>query len=149
MSALLQLHLHSQHLVPMHWTKTTARRGEKHLSFGNWCDFTRGFTVYQKDLAYLWTILVIYTFYNLTMILLFQIIFGLCTNVYNTSKVNCLSTKERVHDDVIKWEIFRVTGLCVGNLTVTGDCSSQRTRNFDVFLYLCLNKRLSKPSRRR
>ena len=85
----------------MHWTKTTAGRGEKHLSFGNWYDFTRSFTVYQKGLAYLRTILVIYTFYNLTLISLFQIIFGQRTNVYNTSKVNCLSKKERVHDDVI------------------------------------------------
>ena len=41
--------------------------------------------------------------------------------------------------------------LCVGNSPVTGEFSSQRpvTRNFDVSFDLCLNKRLSKQSRRR
>ena len=42
--------------------------------------------------------------------------------------------------------IFRVTGLCVGNLPVTGEFPTQRpvTRSFDVFFDLRLNKRLSK-----
>ena len=41
--------------------------------------------------------------------------------------------------------------LCEGNSPVTGEFPSQRpvTRSFDVFFDLCLNKRLSKPSRRR
>ena len=41
--------------------------------------------------------------------------------------------------------------ICEGNLPVTGWFPSQRpaTRNFDVFFYLLLNKRLSKQSRRR
>ena len=41
--------------------------------------------------------------------------------------------------------------LCAGNSPVTGEFPSQRpvTRSFDVFFDLCLNKRLSKPSRRR
>ena len=41
--------------------------------------------------------------------------------------------------------------LCVGNSPVTSEFPSQRpvTRNFDVFFDLCLNKRLSKQSRRR
>ena len=38
--------------------------------------------------------------------------------------------------------------LCAGNSPVTGEFPSQRpvTRNFDVFLHVCLNKRLSKQS---
>ena len=38
--------------------------------------------------------------------------------------------------------------LCVGNSPVTGEFPSQRpvTRSFDVFLDLCLNKRLNKQS---
>ena len=41
--------------------------------------------------------------------------------------------------------------LCEGNTPVTGEFSSQRpvTRSFDAFFDLHLNKRLSKPSRRR
>ena len=40
--------------------------------------------------------------------------------------------------------------LCDGNLLFIGEFPSQRlmTRGFDVFFDLCLNKRLSKPSRR-
>ena len=41
--------------------------------------------------------------------------------------------------------------LCEKNSPVTGEFASQRpvTRSIDVFFDLCLNKRLSKPSRRR
>ena len=41
--------------------------------------------------------------------------------------------------------------LCKGNSSATGEFRSQRpaTRNFEVFFDLCLNKRLSKPARRR
>ena len=44
--------------------------------------------------------------------------------------------------------IFRVTGHCVGNSPVTGECSARRpvTRSFDVFFDLHPNKRLSKQS---
>ena len=53
-----------------------------------------------------------------------------------------------IHDDVIKWKHFRVTGhLCVtGNSLVPGEFPAQRpvTRSFDVFFDLRLNKRLSK-----
>ena len=44
--------------------------------------------------------------------------------------------------------IFRVTGLCVGNSPVTDDFPAQRpvTRSFDVFFDLHLDKRLSKQS---
>ena len=44
--------------------------------------------------------------------------------------------------------IFRITGLCVGNSTVTGQFPSQRpvARSFDVIFHLRLNKRLSKQS---
>ena len=47
--------------------------------------------------------------------------------------------------------IFCVTGPLQGNLPVTGRFPSQRPvmRSFDVFSDLCLNKRLSKQSRRR
>ena len=57
----------------------------------------------------------------------------------------------QIHDGVIKWKIFRVTGLCAGNSPVTGEFPSQRrvTRSFDVFFDLRLNKRLSTQWRRR
>ena len=44
--------------------------------------------------------------------------------------------------------IFRVTAICAGNSPVTGEFPAQRpvTRGFDVFFYLCLDKRLSKQS---
>ena len=61
-----------------------------------------------------------------------------------------------VHDDVIKWKLFRVTAPLWGEPTghrwiLTGGFPSQRpvTRNFDVFFDLHLNKLLSKQSRRR
>ena len=40
-----------------------------------------------------------------------------------------------IHDDVIRWKYFRVTGLCEGNPPVTSGFPSQRsmTRSFDVF----------------
>ena len=51
-----------------------------------------------------------------------------------------------VHNDVIKWKYFRITGPLCGEFT--GQFSSQRseTRSFDVFFDLRLNKRLSKQS---
>ena len=47
--------------------------------------------------------------------------------------------------------ISRITGLLWGDALVTGGIPSQKpvTRNFDVFFDLCLNKLLSKQSRRR
>ena len=47
--------------------------------------------------------------------------------------------------------IFRVTGPLCGEVTAHGEFLSQRpvTRSFDVFFDLCLDKRLSKHSRRR
>ena len=50
------------------------------------------------------------------------------------------------HDDVIKWNIFRVTGPLCGEFTGPGEFPAQRpvTRSFNVFFDLCLNKRLSK-----
>ena len=52
-----------------------------------------------------------------------------------------------MHDDVIKWKYFGVTGPLWGKPPVTGVFPSQRsvTRSFDVRP----NKRLSKQSRRR
>ena len=46
---------------------------------------------------------------------------------------------------------FPYLALCEGNSSVTGEFPSQRLvmQSFDVFLNLCLNKRLSKPWRRR
>ena len=46
----------------------------------------------------------------------------------------------KIHDDVIKWKHFRITGLCVGNSLVTSEVPSQRpvSRSFDFF-YLRLN----------
>ena len=53
-----------------------------------------------------------------------------------------------VHDDVIKWKHFRVTGHLWGEFTGPGEVPAQRpvTRNFDVFDDLRLNKRLNKQS---
>ena len=52
------------------------------------------------------------------------------------------------HDDVIKWNHFRVTGPLCGDLTGPGEFPAQRpvTRSFDVFFDLRLNKRMSKQS---
>ena len=46
--------------------------------------------------------------------------------------------------------MFRITGFCAGNWPVTSEFPSHRpvTRSFDVFFDLCLNKQLSKQSRR-
>ena len=51
-----------------------------------------------------------------------------------------------VHDDVIKWKYFRVTGPLCGEFNGPGEFPAQRpvTRSFDVFFDLRLNKRLSK-----
>ena len=38
------------HLASMDWTKTTARRDEIHLSFGNWCAYFRGLTAIKVTL---------------------------------------------------------------------------------------------------
>ena len=46
------------------------------------------------------------------------------------------------HDDVIKWNIFRVTGHLCGEFTAQGPV----TRSFDVFFDQRLNKRLNKHS---
>ena len=57
-----------------------------------------------------------------------------------------------VHNDVIKWKHFpRYWPICEGNPPVSGGFPSQRpvTRSFDVFFDLCLNKTLSRQSRRR
>ena len=50
------------------------------------------------------------------------------------------------HDDVIKWNIFRVTDHLCGNSPVIGEFPAQRpvTRSFDVSFDLRLNQRLSK-----
>ena len=47
-----------------------------------------------------------------------------------------------------KWNVFRATGLCVGNSPVTGEFPTQRpvTRSFEVFFDLPQNKRLGKQS---
>ena len=66
--------------------------------------------------------------------------------------IDCLgSTRLRVerpnmHDDVIKWKIFHVTGPLCGEFTGPGGFHTQRpvTRSFDVFFDLRLNKWLSK-----
>ena len=55
---------------------------------------------------------------------------------------------DEVHDDVIKWKHFRVTGPLCGEFTGPGEFPTQRpvTRSFDVFFDLPLTKRLSKQS---
>ena len=53
------------------------------------------------------------------------------------------------HDDVkSNVNIFRVTGLCVGNSPVTGEFPAQKpvTRRLDDFFDLRLNRRLIKHS---
>ena len=74
--------------------------------------------------------------------------------ITSTKRENCSCCHQllMVHDDVTKWKHFpALLGLCEGNSSVTGEFPSQRsvTRSFDVFFDLSLNKRLSKPSRRR
>ena len=58
-----------------------------------------------------------------------------------------------VHDDFIKWKLFLRYWhfVCERNSPVTSEFPSQRpvTQSFGVFFDLRLNKRLSKPSRRR
>ena len=52
----------------------------------------------------------------------------------------------QLHDDVIKWKHFRVTGHLCGKFT--GDPTQRPlARSFDVFFDLRPNKRLSKQSR--
>ena len=65
----------------------------------------------------------------------------------NGSYFICTSTHQ-YHDDVIKWKLFALLALCVGNSPVAGEFPTQRpmTRSFDVFFDLCLNKRLKKQS---
>ena len=48
-----------------------------------------------------------------------------------------------IHDDVIRWKHFRVTGHLCGKFTGP---RWPMTRSFDVFFDLRLNKRLSKQS---
>ena len=55
---------------------------------------------------------------------------------------------EMQHDDVIKWNVFRVTGPLCGEVTGEFFSQSSVTRGFDVFFDLRLNKRLSTQSRR-
>ena len=53
------------------------------------------------------------------------------------------------HDDVIKMEAFSaLMAICAGNSPTSGEFPTQRpvTRSFDVFFYLCLNKRVRKQS---
>ena len=54
-----------------------------------------------------------------------------------------------IHDDVIKWKHFRVTGPLCGEFTAPGEFPSQRpmTRSFYGFFDLHLNKQLNKQSR--
>ena len=56
-----------------------------------------------------------------------------------------------MYDDVILWNIFRVTGFFAGNSSVTGVFFSQRplTHSFNVFFDLRLNKRLNKQTTHR
>ena len=53
-----------------------------------------------------------------------------------------------VHDDVLKWKIFRVTGPLCGEFIDHRWIPSQRpvSRSFDVYFDLRLNKRWSKQS---
>ena len=54
-----------------------------------------------------------------------------------------------LYDNVIKWKLFRVTGLLCGEFTGPGEFTAQRpvTRIFDVFSDLRQNIRLSKQPR--
>ena len=58
------------------------------------------------------------------------------------------ATYFELHDDVIKWKHFRVTGHLCGEFTGPGEFPTQRpvTRRFDVFFDLRLNKWWSKQS---
>ena len=67
------------------------------------------------------------------------------------AQVSCSSYRVTVHDDVIKWKHFpRYWPFVRGIHRSPVNFPTQRpvTRSFDVFFDLCLNKRLSKQSRR-
>ena len=68
--------------------------------------------------------------------------------IYFTTTIPHLRIESQLHEDVIKWKHFRVTGHCAGNSPVTGEFPYQRpvTRSFDVFFDLRLNKQRSKQS---
>ena len=54
------------------------------------------------------------------------------------------------HEDVMKWKYFRVTGLLWGESTGHRWIPLTKASDHELscFIYLCLNKRLSKHSRR-
>ena len=72
--------------------------------------------------------------------------------IFDRSWCKAVHYNKLLHDDVIKWKHFRVSTLltlCGGNTPVTGGFPSLRPATRNVFCDLCLNKRLSKQSRRR
>ena len=71
-------------------------------------------------------------------------------NRWEMFRSRCLGLGLKFHDYVIKWNIFRITGTCEGNQSITSRFPLQRpvTRNFDVFFDLRLNRQLSKQSKR-
>ena len=99
---------------------------------------------YEKKYVANWVQLTIYTH-----CFLWWLVSGQVINHYPNQKYPNSPTLIRViHDDVIKWNIFRVTGPLCGEFTGPGEFPTQRpvTRSFDVFFDLRLNKRLSTQS---
>ena len=62
--------------------------------------------------------------------------------------VGVVARKGKLHDDVMIWKHFRVTGHLCREFTGPGEFPTQRpvTRSFDVLFDLRLNKQLSKHS---
>ena len=62
--------------------------------------------------------------------------------VYIHAYIAVFVDKTAIHDDVIKWKLFRVTDPLCGEFT--GPRAKARDASFDIFFDLCLNKQLSK-----
>ena len=95
--ALLQLHLHSRlntcHLASMDLAKATARRDEKHLSFGIWC------TKYYLYIIIIevWQYTTFKWFLSKDMAVEIHSHGGLVLNHYKTNLVNSMAAESTTH----------------------------------------------------
>ena len=127
----------------MDWSKTTARRGEKHWSVWMWCSYARGLTVF-----YILTLLSDCH----THVMGIGVYVGGDTLDMHSFRVGHFSKKKKKHypwwrHQMETFSAFLV--LCEGNPPVTGGFPLQRsvTQSSDVFFDLRPNKRLSKQTR--
>ena len=97
----------------MDWRKTTARRDEKHLSFGIWSTYIRDFTVFLQTIFSEWGNL---GWFAATMTKYAKFVYMFFMWFYTCSWTNgTLGIDNRcfvqyrldlLHDDVIKWKHF-------------------------------------------